>query len=59
MNLYRLLGSALAPGPLALRSTAAWSQGTCPEEPAVANWTGAGTVVRPCFVPGEEADAVL
>ena len=31
----------------------------CPEEPALQNWTGGGTVTCPCFVAGEEAGAVL
>jgi len=31
----------------------------CPEEPPLQNYTGAGTVVCPCFVAGEEAGAVL
>ncbi len=31
----------------------------CPEEPPVQNYTGAGMVVCPCFVPGEQAGAVL
>jgi hypothetical protein len=33
--------------------------GECPEEPPLQNYTGAGTVVCPCFVAGEEAGAVL
>lgn len=43
-----LMGCGLVP---------AWSQ--CPEEPALANYTGAGQTVCPCFVPGEEAGAVF
>lgn len=31
----------------------------CPEEPPLAHWTGAGTVVCPCFVVGEEAGVVF
>lgn len=31
----------------------------CPEEPPLQNYTGAGTVACPCFVPGEEAGAIL
>ncbi|HWN82114.1 MAG TPA: FlgD immunoglobulin-like domain containing protein [Candidatus Udaeobacter sp.] len=31
----------------------------CPEEPPLQNYTGAGQTVCPCFVPGEEAGAVL
>jgi len=35
------------------------AQGPCPDEPDLAHWTGAGTVVCPCFVTGEEAGAVF
>jgi hypothetical protein len=31
----------------------------CPEEPALQNYTGGGSVVCPCFIPGERAGAVL
>jgi hypothetical protein len=31
----------------------------CPEEPPIQNYTGGGTVACPCFIPGEEAGAVL
>jgi hypothetical protein len=31
----------------------------CPEEPPIQNYTGAGSVVCPCFIAGEEAGAVL
>jgi hypothetical protein len=31
----------------------------CPEEDPLQNYTGGGSVVCPCFVPGEEAGAVL
>jgi hypothetical protein len=31
----------------------------CPEEPPLFNFTGAGTVACPCFVPYEQAGAVL
>ena len=31
----------------------------CPEEPIFQNWTGSGSVVCPCFVPGEEAGAIF
>jgi len=31
----------------------------CPEQPALAHWTGAGTVACACFVAGEEAGAVF
>jgi hypothetical protein len=31
----------------------------CPEEPALQNYTGGGTIVCPCFVAGEQAGAVL
>jgi hypothetical protein len=31
----------------------------CPEQPPLQNYTGAGSVVCPCFVAGEEAGAVL
>lgn len=41
---------------LALSSSVA---AQCPEEPALQLWTGAGTTVCPCFVPGEEAGSVL
>jgi hypothetical protein len=30
----------------------------CPEEPPLQNYTGSGTTVCPCFVPGEQAGAV-
>lgn len=33
--------------------------GTCPEEAPLQNYTGAGTVVCPCFIVGEQAGAVL
>ncbi len=42
---------------LAFATSTVFSQ--CPEEPPLQNFTGAGTVVCPCFVPGEEAGAVL
>ena len=44
---------------LVASSSQAQSSGVCPEEPALQNWTGGGTVVCPCFVAGEEAGAVL
>lgn len=46
---------------LALLTTPAFAGGgtACPEEPALNNWTGGGSVVCPCFVPGEEAGSVL
>jgi hypothetical protein len=31
----------------------------CPEEPPLQNYTGTGSIVCPCFVPGEEAGAIL
>lgn len=31
----------------------------CPEQPPIQNYTGSGTVSCPCFVPGEQAGAVL
>lgn len=31
----------------------------CPEEPPLQNYTGAGSIVCPCFAVGEEAGAVL
>lgn len=31
----------------------------CPEEPPLQNFTGGGTVACPCFVPNEQAGAVL
>ena len=31
----------------------------CPAEPPVGNYTGGGTVACPCFIPGEQAGAVL
>jgi hypothetical protein len=31
----------------------------CTEEPPLQNYTGAGTIACPCFVPGEQAGAVL
>ncbi|MFH1313931.1 MAG: FlgD immunoglobulin-like domain containing protein [Candidatus Eisenbacteria bacterium] len=31
----------------------------CPEEPPLQNYTGSGTTVCPCFVPGEQGGAVL
>lgn len=46
-----LLLAALA-GPAAVRAQ-------CPEEPPLQNWTGSGTTACPCFIPGEEAGAVL
>lgn len=33
--------------------------GDCPEEPPFGNFDGAGEVVCPCFVPGEEAGVIL
>jgi len=35
------------------------TRGTCPEEPALKNWSGGGTVTCPCFIAGEEAGSVL
>jgi len=34
-------------------------QGTCPEQPALQNWSGLGFTPCPCFVVGEEVGAVL
>lgn len=31
----------------------------CPEEPPLQNYSGTGTVACPCFVPGEQAGAIL
>lgn len=31
----------------------------CPEEPPLRNYTGGGTVVCPCFIPGEQAGVIL
>lgn len=31
----------------------------CPDEPPLGNYTGAAQVVCPCFIPGEQAGAVL
>lgn len=59
MNLTPFTGPATLAGALLLLPSIAAAQGTCPEEPPVANWTGAGTTVCPCFVAGEEAGAVL
>jgi hypothetical protein len=42
---------------LAISSTVVVGQ--CPEEPPLQNYTGAGTVVCPCFIPGEQAGAIL
>lgn len=38
---------------------ASFAAAVCPEEAPLMNYTGAGTVVCPCFVAGEEAGAVL
>jgi hypothetical protein len=48
----------LAAVTLALIS-AATAGGQCPTEPTLQNWAGAGSVVCPCFVAGEEAAAIL
>jgi len=45
-----VLAAGLVPWPSAAQ---------CPEEPPLQNFTGAGTVVCPCFIPGEQAGAVL
>jgi len=50
---------------VALFALALWSasspsgQDTCPEEPPLQHWTGAGTITCPCFVVGEHAGAVF
>jgi hypothetical protein len=35
------------------------SRAQCPTEPRLENFTGSGSVVCPCFIPGEEAGAIL
>lgn len=47
--------SALAWGWLA----APVARAQCPTEPRLENFTGAGSVACPCFIPGEQAGAVL
>lgn len=44
---------------LALSLSPSIARGQCAEEPPIQNHTGAGSVACPCFVPGEEAGAVL
>lgn len=39
--------------------TAGPAPAQCPEEPPIQNYTGGGTVVCPCFIPGEQAGVVL
>jgi hypothetical protein len=56
MQSFRLASASTA---LLLLSTASVAQGPCPEEPALANWTGAGTTTCPCFVAGEEAGSIF
>ena len=43
---------------------AAWvvaptARAQCPTEPRLENYTGAGTIACPCFIPGEQAGAVF
>lgn len=45
-----LLGTMFLAGPV---------HGQCPEEPELKNWTGAGSVICPCFVAGEEFGVIL
>lgn len=42
-----------------LISWSARADAQCPEEPPLQNYTGGGTVVCPCFAPGERAGVVL
>ena len=46
-------------GIVCLLAAGSTAQAQCPTEPRLENYTGAGAVVCPCFVPGEEAGAVL
>jgi len=39
--------------------TASPARSVCPEEPPLQNYQGAGTVVCPCFIPGEQAGGVF
>jgi hypothetical protein len=48
---------AVLSAPLVLLAAGAFAQ--CPEEPPLFNYDGAGQVVCPCFVPGEQAGVVL
>jgi len=59
MNLTSTLRASSTAAALSLFTAVAAAQGTCPEEPPLANWTGAGTTTCPCFAAGEEAGAVL
>ncbi len=54
-NRRRLVAALIAP--ILLMAGTAFAQ--CPEEPPLQNHTGGGTVVCPCFVPGEQAGVVL
>jgi hypothetical protein len=42
-----------------LSITSAVAVGQCPEEPPLQNYAGGGMVVCPCFIPGEQAGAIL
>jgi hypothetical protein len=53
------LSSSLIAAFLAVLVLTCFAAADCPEEDPLQNYTGAGTVVCPCFVAGEEAGAVL
>jgi hypothetical protein len=53
---YRAFALALLVGGWAAASTV---RAQCPTEPRLENYTGAGSIGCPCFVPGEQAGAVL
>lgn len=53
---FLVVPAVLASSPLTLGDVA---HAQCPSEPPLQNYTGAGTVACPCFVPGEVAAVVL
>ncbi len=52
-----LAPAVFAPSLIVPFATDAYAQ--CPEEPPLQNYSGAGSVGCPCFVPGEQAGVVL
>lgn len=52
---WRRLGATLS----LLAFSAVSAEAQCPEEPALLNYTGAGTATCNCFAPGEEAGVIL
>lgn len=44
---------------IALAAVSASASAVCPEKPPLQNFTGGGSTICPCFVPGEEAGSVF